>query len=240
MQVRKEIERITVFLKNHMGDKTPVVGVSGGIDSALTLMLLKEAFPDREIKAFFMPDGKTPHTDYRDVEALGKASGTKIESIGIEAAVNAFKNMLKVDSREALGNIKSRTRMIILYYQANISNGMVVGTTNRSEYVVGYYTKYGDGACDIEPIMHLLKREVREMASELNVPKTIISKKPSAGLWEAQTDESDLGMTYEDLDDMIVAMAQGKAKKDDPRASRVMVLHQSSEHKRRMPVSMME
>ncbi len=240
MQVRKDIEQITAFLKEHIGAKTPVIGISGGIDSALTLMLLKEAFPDRKIRAFFMPDSNTPQSDYEDVKALEKASGVDIETIGIESAVNAFKVLLGITSKEALGNIKSRIRMIILYYQSNVSNGMVVGTTNRSEYVVGYYTKYGDGGCDIEPIIHLLKREVREMASALDVPKSIITKSPSAGLWESQTDESELGMSYENLDDIIVEMFDKGQKRGDSRYNRVKELYSYSEHKRRMPVSMLK
>lgn len=240
MQVRKEIEQITAFLKEQIGEKTPVLGISGGIDSALTLMLLKEAFPDRKIKAFFMPDSTTPESDYEDVKALQEASGVDIETIRIESVVKVFRELLGIKSKEALGNIKSRTRMIILYYQSNISQGIVVGTTNRSEYIVGYYTKYGDGGCDVEPIIHLLKREVKEMASALNVPKNIISKKPSAGLWESQTDESELGMTYDELDDVIVEMFDRKQTREDSRSIRVKELYSFSEHKRRMPVSMLK
>lgn len=240
MQVRKEIERITAFLQDQLGDKTPVIAVSGGIDSALSLMLLRNAFPDREIKAYFLPDIITPKSDYDDVKSLEERSGVTIETIPIEKVVAAFSDILGVKSPEALGNIKSRTRMIILYYQSNVRNGMVIGTTNRSEYLVGYYTKFGDGACDIEPIMHLLKSEVREMASELNVPQTIISKKPSAGLWEQQTDESELGMSYDDLDRIIVAIYDQKAEIKGEKITRFTELHRSSEHKRRMPVSMMK
>ncbi len=238
MQVRKEIEKITVFLQNEMGNRTPVLAISGGIDSALALMLLKQAFPERNILAYFMPDSITPKVDYRDVEALGFASGINIKTLNIDPVVSSFSTLLGVTSKEALGNIKSRTRMVILFYLANVNNGMVVGTTNRSEYTVGYYTKYGDGACDIEPIMHLLKRDVRELAAELNVPKSIIDKKPSAGLWESQTDESELGMTYEELDDIIVALFDRKQEAVDPKQQRVMGLYMGSEHKRRMPVSM--
>ena len=205
MQVRQEIGRITAFLREQVGSRIPVIAISGGIDSALVLMLTRQAFPQREIKALFLPDSNTPATDYEDVDALQAASGVEIRTINIDGAVNAFKAMLGTPSREALGNIKSRIRMIINYYHANAYNGMVIGTTNRSEYIVGYYTKFGDGACDVEPIMHLLKREVREMASELNVPKTIMRKTPSAGLWESQTDESELGISYDELDSIIVA-----------------------------------
>lgn len=240
MQVRKEIERITAFLREHVGSKIPVIGISGGIDSALALMLLKEAFPDREILAYFMPDSSTPASDYDDVNALQKTSGVPIRTIKVDSPVKAFSNLLEVASKEALGNIKSRSRMIILYYESNIRNGVVIGTTNRSEAVVGYYTKFGDGGCDIEPIIHLLKREVRELASALNVPKNIISKKPSAGLWEAQTDESELGMTYDELDDAVVALFDQNQEAISPLQKRVAELYKGSEHKRKMPVKMMK
>lgn len=235
MQVQVEIDNITSFLQREIGSRNAVVGVSGGIDSALTLMLVARTFPEERIKAFFLPDGNTPESDYRDVDDLAKASGVHIGTINIQPMVDAFRTTLKVEGREALGNIKSRTRMISLYYQSNTNNGMVVGTTNRSEYIVGYYTKFGDGACDIEPIMHLLKRDVREMAHALNVPESIMNKKPSAGLWASQTDESELGMTYDELDQAIVEIFDHGSEEKNPVYDRVRELYRNSSHKRRTP-----
>lgn len=238
MQVQNEITKIVDFLRINTSGKTPIIGVSGGIDSAVTLMLLARAFSPGKIKAFFMPDQGTAKSDYDDVAALSQASGVDIPTINIQPMVDAFRETLGVDSPTALGNIKSRTRMITLYYHSNISNGIVVGTTNRSEYVVGYYTKFGDGACDIEPIMHLLKSEIRGLASVLNVPQTIIDKKPSAGLWASQTDEAELGITYDRLDQIIVEIFDQKLEKSGPDYERVRSLNENSMHKRVSPKSM--
>ncbi len=238
MQAQNKITEIIGLMKDQIRDKVPVLGVSGGIDSALTLMLLTRAYSPERIRAYFLPDDNTPECDYKDVEELAKASGVKINTINIQPMVDAFQKTLKVDQKEALGNIKSRVRMITLYYYANIHNGMVVGTTNRSEYIVGYYTKFGDGACDIEPILHLLKRQVRELAAELNVPGSIIKKEPSAGLWESQTDESELGMSYDELDSIIEDIFDHESQSTDPRYERVRELYRNSSHKRRGPKSM--
>lgn len=240
MQAQKEITKIVAFLRENIGERNPVIGVSGGVDSALSLMLLTRAFPKERIKAYFLPDDNTLQSDYEDVAELGRVCGVQIDTINIQPMVDAFQKTLEVKSREALGNIKSRTRMISLYYHSNTANGMVVGTTNRSEYMVGYYTKFGDGACDIEPLMHLLKREVRELAAELNVPKRIIYKKPSAGLWASQTDESELGLTYDELDQMIVEMYDQNLDKHGPKYDRVRELYANSSHKRGSPASMIK
>lgn len=237
MQAQKVIAEITSLLRGEIGEKTPVLGVSGGIDSSLALMLLARAFQPGKLKVFFLPDDRTPVADYRDIEELSKASGVQITTINIQPMVDAFQGTLKVESREALGNIKSRVRMVTLYYYANSCGGMVVGTTNRTEYTVGYFTKYGDGACDIEPIMHLLKKEVRELSHAMNVPQSIIEKTPSAGLWESQTDESELGMSYDELDSIIEDIFDHDSQSSDPKYERVRELHRISSHKRRGPIS---
>lgn len=240
MQAQIEITEITSLLTSQISDMTPVIGVSGGIDSAVTLMLLARAFPKDKIRAYFLPDDGTPESDYRDVRELSRVSGVHIETVNIQPMVNSFRTTLGVEKKEALGNIKSRVRMVTLYYYSNISRGIVVGTTNRSEYVVGYYTKFGDGACDIEPIMHLLKREVRELARALNVPQSIIEKQPSAGLWESQTDENELGMSYDELDSIIEDIFDHDSKNPDPKYERVRELYRNSSHKRGGPKSKME
>lgn len=229
---------IVSLMRDQIGDRVPVIGVSGGIDSALTLMLLSKAFPAKEIYAYFLPDNNTSDKDFEDVDALGKVTEVQIHTVNIQPMVESFAKTLDIHQREALGNIKSRVRMVTLYYYANINGGIVVGTTNRTEYLVGYFTKFGDGACDIEPIMHLLKRDVRALSKELGVPDSIIAKEPSAGLWESQTDESELGMSYDELDSIIVDVFDLNSQSSDPKYEKVRELYRSSSHKRRGPKSM--
>ncbi len=133
--------------------------------------------------------------------------------------------------RLALGNIKPRLRMLVLYFYANLRNYLVVGTGNRSELAVGYFTKYGDGGVDILPLGNLVKRQVRELASFLGVPEEIIKKPPSAGLWEGQTDEGELGITYELLDAYLLSGGVPPEVKE-----KIEAMKKRSEHKRRMPL----
>jgi NAD+ synthase len=124
----------------------------------------------------------------------------------------------------------SRTRMAILYAYANHKNGLVVGTTNKSEMSVGYFTKFGDGGCDLEPIAEVYKTEVFEMSKKLNIPKTIIDKKPTAGLWPDQTDENEFGFSYQQLDKFL------QGGHIDPEIEiKIQDLNRNSEHKRKTP-----
>ena len=133
------------------------------------------------------------------------------------------------------GNLMARIRMTILYGYANEMNLLVTGTTNYSEYMIGYYTKHGDGGVDIEPILHLTKTEVRELAIKLGIPEYITLRVPSAGLWPGQTDEEELGITYEQID--LVLGDYHKAEEDS--RFKVDVLHDKSRHKREHPPSLL-
>ena len=240
MDFSSELEKISHFITGELAGKDAVVGVSGGVDSALVLSILARALPKEKIHVFFMPDSNTPKTDSDDVKKLSDALGIEIRTIDIASVADAFKALLSIEDRSAMGNVKSRTRMIILYYFANIHKGLVVGTTNRTEYLIGYYTKFGDGACDIEPIMHLYKHDVWEFASYMKVPESIIKKKPSAGLWEGQTDEEEIGMTYSDLDKVLEDVFDLKIRSLTDKHKMVEDLHARSEHKRKLPEFMEE
>jgi NAD+ synthase len=129
--------------------------------------------------------------------------------------------------------------MSILYYQANTLDGIVIGTTNKSEFYTGYFTKFGDGGCDIEPILHLTKTEVRDLSAYLKLPQSIIVKPPSAGLWEGQTDEDELGIKYMDIDSAIENLLIRRNQPSNPVEEKVSELVRASEHKRRLPESML-
>jgi NAD+ synthase len=143
----------------------------------------------------------------------------------------------------AVANLKPRIRMVILYEYANNHSCLVVGTTNRSEHEIGYFTKHGDGACDIEPIQHLYKTEIFELAKYLGIPDCIINKAPSADLWEGQTDEGEIGLTYKQLDKCLKLWEMPDFDDDDMKkvgvtskeVERVRSLLSKSGHKRRLP-----
>ena len=230
---------ITGFLRDQLSGHKAVIGVSGGVDSALVLALLSRSIPAERIVAVHLPETSRQGTDYRDVMELSKATGVHVEIIPISGIAESFFKNLGVTDTRAAGNIKSRIRMVMLYYLANINDGLVVGTTNRTEYITGYYTKYGDGACDMEPIMHLLKFQVRDLAKFLGVPESIIVKKPSAGLWENQTDEGEMGMSYEEMDEAIIRLFDRKEPPSGENDRKIMDMFSRSQHKRRMPASLL-
>ena len=180
-----EFEEIQKFLERCAGKMHLVLGVSGGIDSAVVAAILSRTFDRSRIHAYFLPeDGNDPNL--KDVESLSKKYSLNIKTIEIGPVVKSISNIIRESDIRVNGNIKSRIRMVLLYAYANIHNALVVGTTNRTEFYTGYFTKFGDGACDIEPIMHLYKHDVREAAAFLDIPESIIEKKPSAGLYPGQ------------------------------------------------------
>lgn len=226
------------------GMKGFVLGVSGGIDSAVVLKLAVNAVGKDRVLAVVMPEKDSPKKDMNDALELCRSEGVSHRTVDITGAVDAFKEALggRADKR-ALANVKARCRMIVLYHYAATETMLVLGTSNKSELLTGYFTKYGDGGADLEPIGDLYKTEVRELARILGVPEKIIGKAPSAGLWKGQTDEGEMGITYDRLDRILsgielglpaatVAENAGVPLKEVDRISRVVRL---SAHKRKFP-----
>ena len=231
---REDVDTIIDFIRdvvNGTGCNGLVVGASGGLDSAVTTKLCADAIGPENILNIFMPSANTPSEDRILTERLSKRWGTGYEVIGIQAAVGAFTRMIVSDPKAAMskyqrdtilreevssdgvpvgiGNISARCRMTILYNRARTLNYLVAGTSNRSEYMMGYFTKFGDGASDLAPIIGLYKTQVRQMAEMISVPREVIEKVPTAGLWEGQTDEGEMGITYHDLDIVLNGIAFG-------------------------------
>lgn len=217
------------------GAQGTISGLSGGIDSAVVAALLNSIIGDKHLCLFM--DVESSKSDREDARLVASHFNLNYREIDLNEAYKALLKVFPEDGKVAKGNIKPRLRMIALYYFANLENRLVVGTGNRSELMVGYFTKYGDGACDILPIGSLYKSEVRILAEYLGIPEKIIEKKPSAGLWEGQTDEDELGITYSELDSTLKAVESGKFENVDPKTLEfVMRKINSSAHKRNMPV----
>jgi len=223
--------------------------LSGGVDSAVVARLCQAAAP-ANVLGVLLPC----HSDGQDDEDARLVAGHfKIPTVGIDLAPAS--DVLAEDLQQALAavpkeqlagrqpadqrrgwvptaNVKSRLRMTALYFLANSLNYLVVGTGNRSELAVGYFTKHGDGAADLLPIGGLLKSDVRAAARELGVPQAIVDKAPSAGLWQGQTDEADLGFTYHELERYLTKGPEAVAPALAMRIERLM---RASEHKRTLP-----
>lgn len=198
------ISVIKEFIKTYVensGKKGVVIGLSGGVDSAVVSLLCKKSLGRENVLCIFMPDNATPEIDKKHFDMLIEKFKLKSEKIDISSIVTQMEKVgFKKITPLTLANIKARIRMIILYKFANENNSLVCGSSNKSELLVGYYTKYGDGGVDFLPLGDLYKTQVYQLAKYLKIPNSIISKPPSAGLLVGQTDEKELKMKYETLD----------------------------------------
>ena len=217
-----------------------VVGISGGIDSAVTSTLCSNAIGKDAIIGLGLPCLSNPK-DLSDAKLFAAQLG--IEFIIFDLS-SVYEEIMKVTANNiesnnlAAANLKARLRMVTCYFTAQSKgNYLIGGTGNRTELAIGYFTKYGDGGVDIEPLGGLYKCEVREIAKKLNIPEEIINKPPSAGLWEGQTDEDEIGMTYDRMDEIIYRIDHDLSltdldKKDVERVKEMM---NTSKHKNNMP-----
>jgi len=213
------------------GAEGVVVGISGGVDSSVVASLAKKAVGEK-VLGVIMPCQSEP-LDEKYARLVAEKLKIKAERVVLDSLYDRFSELLPSGKRLALANLKARLRMATLYYFANNLNYLVVGTGNKSEISVGYFTKYGDGGCDILPLGDLLKTEVRKLARVLGLPEEIINRVPSAGLWGGQTDEEEMGLRYEDLDEIISAIEAGKRSLTPKEVvARVKRLIEASQHKR--------
>jgi NAD+ synthase len=171
--------------------------------------------------------------DCDDAAMVASLFNLRTEYMDLTSVYHAMLKLLPGDSRVAKGNLKARLRMVILYYYSNIHNYLVCGTGNKTELTLGYFTKFGDGASDVLPLGDLCKNQVRKIARELDVPEKIIKKVPSAGLWQDQTDEGEIGFTYEQIDATLEQIEAHRASGDCAQRLKVMIAR--SEHKRQLP-----
>lgn len=204
----RAVDNIVAFLQRvfeQTQKKHGVVSVSGGIDSALSVSLLVKALGAENVSTLLLPYADQDMGDAHWVVEHCGVPAQNVHEIQIEKICGQFIDVLQIPSDDILrlGNLKARVRMICAYDMAKKLDGLVCGTENKSEHYLGYFTRFGDAASDIEPISHLYKTQVRQLAEFLNLPRAILEKAPSAGLWQGQTDESELGFTYEDADKVL-------------------------------------
>jgi NAD+ synthase len=232
----KTSERISNWIRERVeeaGAEGVVLGMSGGIDSSVAAVLSKRGLGDR-VLGLIVPCHSNP-TDSEHARLVATEFGIKTEYVDLTPVFDCLLQALPHTDRDrvAAGNLKARLRMTVWYYFANSRNYLVVGAGNKSEIKCGYFTKYGDGGVDILPLGDLLKTQVRELARELGIPEEIIVKPPSAGLWEGQTDEGEMGITYEELDKVLMAIESGNTGHCDQEAlARVRAMMAASQHKR--------
>ena len=224
--------------KNHA--EGLILGLSGGIDSAVLAYICKRKFADKTV-AIVMPDTAiTPKTETEDALKMVSITGIQYKLIDINPIVNEYSMYLEPNER-AKGNLRARVRTNILYYYANSKNYLVLGSSDKSEYLIGYFTKFGDGASDITPIVSLYKLQVREIAKYLGVPENVITKKSSPHLWKDHEAESELGISYEEVDSILYCLFEKQLSAEETQKQtgiemstieKIQELNKNSEHKR--------
>ena len=240
MELKNYLKDIEKFLKNYLESNdmnTYVLGVSGGVDSSLCAALARNAVGKDKLHCLIIPIDSAKE-DIEDALTLVKDLDLKYDIIDASETFHTYlKDFEKCGmsfDRSTLGNLKARMRMSILYAVAQNERGLVIGTDNADERCVGYFTKYGDGACDILPIAHLVKAEVVEASKILGIRTSLAERVPTAGLYEGQTDEKEMGVSYKDLDAYVLGKEVNETAK-----KRIQYLERISEHKRK-PIPMPE
>lgn len=240
------IKILTGFIKtelNRVGFKRTLMGVSGGIDSAVSLYLSAKALGPENVLAVRMPYKTSPPDTLEDaqtmIDDLGVQSMTVEITDMVDPLIDHYEDMTKLRA----GNIMARMRMIVLYDQSVPFKGLVMGTSNKTEMLLGYSTIFGDSAVALQPIGDLYKTQVRQLAKALGVPDKVLQKAPSADLWAGQTDEGELGFTYAEVDKLLYLLVDQRYRPEDcveegfdqAFVERVMELMRRNHFKRVMP-----
>ena len=231
MELKEYLLEIEKFLQDYLEQshcKGYVLGLSGGVDSSLVAAIARKAVGKDKLHCYAI-DVESNKADIEDAKQVAKELDLNLEVINLTDTYHSYLKSLKGDEfiRLTKSNLKVRMRMVALFAYAQEHSSLVLGTDNMDERYVGYFTKYGDGAADLLPIVYLTKGEVREAAKLYGLSSVLANRTPSAGLFEGQTDETEMGVSYKDLDDSLLG------KEINPKAKeRIEYLHKISEHKR--------
>ena len=243
----QDYEKITNLFENFLKEQMEknnseglILGLSGGIDSAVLAYLCKRNLKDKTL-AIIMPDTEiTPNYETEDALKMISLTGIQYKLIDIKPIVKEYSMYLEPNDW-AKGNLRARIRTNILYYYANAKNYLVLGSSDKSEHLIGYFTKFGDGAADLVPIISLYKLQVRKIAEYLGVPKKVIEKKSSAHLWKEHEAEKEIGISYEEIDSTLYCLFEKKLSIEETSTKtqiekstveKIYNLHLKSEHKR--------
>lgn len=243
------VERIARFLKSYFensGSRGAVIGLSGGVDSSVTASLCALALKPEKVLGLSMPDGETDPRSVRDARLVAEDLRIRLRQIEISPVISSFVSTVpsRTRSRIVQGNLKARARAMLLFYYANLENRLVVGTGDKSEIMIGYFTKFGDGASDLLPIGDLYKTSVRQLARHLGLRERIAAKPSTPGLWPTQSARKELGESYEVIDLILWALEHWWTPQEIAAelavslrlVNSVYARWISSEHKRRMPL----
>jgi len=246
--ISKKINDFIVYTIKNSHLNSAVIAVSGGIDSAVSLVTTVKALGRKNVLALTLPERDiTPQQDLNDVIHLCEMLDVTCEQIEITPILDVMKkNITRFDpsKKVAFGNMKARTRMLLTYYYANLMNALVIGTGNKTELYLGYYTKYGDGGVDVMPFADLYKCQMRQLGRYLGIPASITEKPASARLWAGQLTENELGIPYDTLDLIVYAWSQGLSPPliskevgcDEETTRQVVSRIYANEHKRTLPL----
>ncbi len=248
-ELEQRRDHITEFIRSQVdaaGADGAVLGLSGGIDSTLTAYLLVDALGVENVHGLVLPGTVSSDENMSDAERVAQDLEISYDVIELGPVIDSLLAAYPDAEGDhmAVGNARARVRAVLNYLVANHENRLVVGTGNRSEAAVGYFTKYGDGAVDCHPIGNLYKAQVRQLARHMDVPEDLVSKTATAELWADQTDEDELGISYETLDSILVTHIDGPLsvaatcrllEVDDATVEKVRGMYERSEHKRQVP-----
>jgi len=241
------VEKVLVqFIREELGRcgcDQAILGLSGGLDSAVCAALAARALRPRNVLGLIMPYGQAFPQDVRDAGEVARRLGIRRETVDIAPQIDAYFAAHPTTDRVRRGNKMARERMSVLYDRSAAEGGLVLGTSNKTELLIGYGTIYGDMACAVNPMGDLYKTQVRQLAAHLRVPAAIRAKAPTAGLWPGQTDEGEIGLSYEELDEILYGLVEGRKSRKELVAAghkpaavdRVLRKVRGSEFKRHLP-----